>query len=103
MKKKIKRIIQASVPVFCSLAFCMAAYAEEVDLSPIIDPLDILYMIVTATVSGVSGIVAVIFFVQMVSAFTSHDTTQQVNGIFKFGTALLIAFSPLVLEIVLGK
>ena len=103
MKKEIKQIIQASVPVLCSLAFCMAAYAEEVDLSPITGPLDTLYIIVSAIISGVAGIVAVIFFVQMVSAFTSHDTTQQVNGVFKFGTALLIVFAPWVLKSVLGR
>ncbi|GEM_PF-4791564 len=102
MKITIKRIVQAGVPVVSSLAFSVAAYAEEVDLAPITDPLDNLYTMFSSIISVVGGIVALFFFVQMMAGLNSHDSTQQVMSILKFATALVIALAPWILKYVLG-
>ncbi len=102
MKVTIKRIVQAGVTVVSSLAFSVAAYAEEVDLAPITEPLDNLYTLFSVIISIIGGIVALFFFVQMMAGLNSHDSTQQVTSLLKFTTALLIASAPWILKNVLG-
>lgn len=102
-KQRFLQAFTIGAPVGCFMAFCQAvSAAEDVDMSPVLTPLDNLYTLVAAIISVVGGIFVLWFFVQMMAAINSHDTTQQINSVFKFACAFVIAVAPWILKNVLG-
>ena len=74
---------------------------EEIDLSQVTGPINTVYTIIAAIISGVGALYALINFINMLSAIQSHDQSQQISGGIKFGVSILIAIAPWIIQQVL--
>lgn len=99
VKQRIKRVIRILLPVICFMALYQVGYADgEIDVSQVTGPINTVYTIIAAIISGVGALYALINFVNMLSAIQSHDQTQQISGGIKFGVSILIAIAPWVIQ-----
>lgn len=102
MEQKIKRAARTLLPVICFMALYQVGYADgEIDVSQVTGPINTVYTIIAAIISGVGALYALISFVNMLSAIQSHDQTQQISGGIKFGVSILVAIAPWVIQQIL--
>lgn len=106
LKKHQKTLLTLALCIGCFTLMSVSGLAlnevADADISAVTGPLDRIYILVAAIISGIGSIFLMLSIPGLASSFNSHDTAQQLVGGLKVAASLLIAVAPWVVKYILG-
>lgn len=106
LKKHQKTLLTLALCIGCFTLMSVSGLAldevADADISAVTDPIDRLYTLIAAVISGIGAIFVMLSIPGLASAFNSHDTAQQISGGLKVASAVIIAIAPWVVKYILG-